>query len=110
MVNHEQPVEALPLLCEYYHVSVDELTRVSGLSGAEIQELVELGVFEPRGVTPDTWTFSTYCIGVARKAQRLRRDFDLNIAGIALALTYLERIHDLEARLRALQCEQLRQE
>lgn len=46
--------------------------------------------------------------GAQRGAARLKRDFDLNPAGLALALTYLERIRELEARLRRLECRLMR--
>jgi chaperone modulatory protein CbpM len=38
----------------------------------------------------------------------LRDDFGLNPPGMALALAYLERIDELERRLRELECQLLR--
>ena len=41
-------------------------------------------------------------LALARTACRLRRDFDLDAGGLALALRLLERIRGLEAQLEAL--------
>jgi len=40
----------------------------------------------------------------ARRAARLRDDFGLDASGMALALAYLERIEELERRLREPEC------
>jgi len=88
-------------------VDLDELAQASGLARELIAELVEFGVFEPQQITGG-WRFSARCILKARQAARLRRDFELDTTGIALALAYLDRIETLEARLRRLECELLR--
>jgi chaperone modulatory protein CbpM len=85
-----------------------ELAQASGLSGAEISELVELGVFDARRSESKGWLFSANSLSLARTACRLREDFDLNTPGIALALTYLEKIEALQARLRELECQILK--
>lgn len=100
-------VEALVLSDAGHKVSVHELVQLSGLTLADIQELVDLGVLETELRTSATLVFSAHCISLARTGNRLRRDFDLNATGVALALTYLERIHELEARLHTLECQQL---
>jgi chaperone modulatory protein CbpM len=84
-------------------VALEELARASGLAREEIVELVEYGVFQPRGA-PAAWTFASHTIVVARRAARLRSDFGLNASGLALALAYLERIEALERRIRELEC------
>jgi len=99
---------------EFFHyekktVSFSELTQISGLSEEIIEELIEFGVFEPeQGESPDSWTFSSYAITIARKAWRLKVDFDLLPAGIAVALTYQKRIQELEERIKELECELMR--
>lgn len=88
-------------------VSLHELLRASGLAREEVATLVEYGVFQARGTAP-AWTFASQTIVVARRAARLRSDFGLDPAGLALALTYLERIEALERRIRELECGLLR--
>ena len=99
---------------EFFHyeektVSFSELTKISGLSEEIIEELIEFGVFEPeQGESPDSWTFSSYAITIARKALKLKVDFDLLPSGIAVALTYQKKIRELEKRIKELECELMR--
>lgn len=93
------------LLDEFTLVSIAELTASSGLSRDDIEELVELGVFELRSGTSAEWAFSARCIELGRLAQRLRHEFELPLSGVALVLSYRERVRELEERLRRLECE-----
>jgi len=86
-------------ICSFEHV-----VEVSGLSPHELRELIENGIIEPSNDDPENYFFHMQCIVVARKARRLRDDFELDSRGLALALTLLRRVDDLEseiARLRA---------
>ncbi len=96
------------LLDEGSRITLVELQRASGLSETEITELVEIGVFEQATRDSVSWVFSSRCISQARTALRLRDDFELNTQGVALALTYLERIRELEGRLHELECQLLK--
>ncbi|MEO6917781.1 MAG: chaperone modulator CbpM [Collimonas sp.] len=93
--------------------SLDELAEYSGLSQAELAELVALGAIESEKaseITPEAepsrstaagYVFRSQTIVVARTARRLRDDFELDIQGLAMALNLLHRIQALEARLAA---------
>ncbi len=83
-------------------VALEELLSASGLAQEEVSELVQFGVFQlaNRGAV---WTFHARTVTLAHRAARLRDDFGLNVPGMALALTYLERIEALEGRLRELE-------
>ena len=83
-------------------VALEELISASGLAHEEVTVLVEFGVLEPAGSHP-ALTFHAHTIILARRAARLRDAFGLNAAGMALALTYLERIEALEHKLRELE-------
>lgn len=94
--------QELPL-DEFAFVSLHEIIESSGFSAEEIEELIALGVFEPQPQTGGAM-FLARSIELARVARRLQRDFELPLAGVALALAYRERIRALEARLRVLEC------
>ncbi len=81
-----------------------EFESASGLTRAEIVELVEHGVFAPVGRSVDEWAFPENALALARIAARLRADFELPTAGLALLLTYRERMLELERRVRELEC------
>jgi len=99
---------------EFFHyeektVSFSELTKISGLGADILEELIEIGVFEPeQGESPDSWIFSSYAITIAQKALKLKVDFDLLPAGIAIALTYQKRVQELERRVKELECQLMR--
>jgi len=100
------------LLTEPLEVALGELAEASGLLPQEIVELVEYGVFQPVGgstqaASVSAWRFSARTITLGRRARRLKSDFDLNLSGLALALTYLERIEELETELERLRCQML---
>jgi chaperone modulatory protein CbpM len=84
-------------------VRLEELLSASGLAQEEVIELVQFGVFQVADGSETTWTFHTRTLTLARRAARLRDDFGLNVSGMALALTYLDRIEALEHRLRELE-------
>ena len=58
-----------------------ELESASGLTRAEIVELVEYGVFAPQGERPEDWRFPEDALALARDAARLRAGLNA-IAGI----------------------------
>jgi len=89
-------------LHEQHELLLEELCELSGLSEAELRELVDYGVLAPIDPDAQHWTFSADRLIVARSARRLRKDFDLDPHGVALAVALLERVHDLEAELRDL--------
>ncbi|HYM47741.1 MAG TPA: chaperone modulator CbpM [Burkholderiaceae bacterium] len=83
-------------------LSLTQLAELSGLSEAELRELVEAGAILPIDASATSWSFCADCIATARTALRLRNDFELDAQGLALALGLLDRIHDLETQLREL--------
>jgi hypothetical protein len=95
-------IEQATWLHEHYEFSLEELCELSGLSETELRELVDYGVLAPIDSDAPHWTFSADRLVVARSARRLRKDFDLDPHGVALVVTLLERVRDLEAELRAL--------
>lgn len=80
--------------CTFEHI-----VEVSGLSRDELRDLIETGVIEPSDEEGGEYHFHTHYVAVARRARRLRDDFDLNTPGLTLALTLLRRIDDLEKEL-----------
>ncbi|MDB5768196.1 MAG: merR regulatory family protein [Collimonas fungivorans] len=81
--------------------TLEELAEYSGLSHAELAELVTLGAIEPDRGPAAAYVFRSQTIVVARTARRLRDDFELDTQGLAVALNLLQRIQALEARLAA---------
>jgi len=89
-------------LHEERELSLAELCELSGLSEAELRALVDCGAIAPTDSDARDWTFGADRLVVARSAFRLRRDFELDSQGLALAVALLERVRDLEEQLRGL--------
>lgn len=79
--------------------SLEQLAAYSGLTHAELQDLVEMGEIAPTSVDAENDLYQTHYIVIARTARRLRDDFELDTHGLAVALNLLRRIRDLEAQL-----------
>lgn len=100
--------EAIWVHTEYACYTLDDVTGRCGLTVDEVKDLVEFGLIDPEGHRPQEWRFSGPTIELVQRASRLKRDFGTNVEGAALALMFLERIAELETRIRELECERLR--
>lgn len=81
-------------------ISLSEVVRFSGLSEAELRDLVDYGVLAPTDPQRSEWTFSGDIVVTIQAAARLRDDLELDPHALALALTLIGRIRELEAQLR----------
>ena len=81
---------------------IEHLAEVSGLSIQELQDLVDSGVIEPIDEQDRPMSFALVHVITAKTARRLRDDFELDRHGLALALTLLRRVDQLQAELREL--------
>ena len=95
-------IEQAMWLHEQHELLLEELCELSGLSETELRELVDYGVLAPVDSDAGHWSFGADRLVVARSARRLRRDFELDPHGLALVVTLLERVRDLEEELRDL--------
>ena len=81
--------------------SAQNLIEVSGLSHEELDDLIENGVIAPVDANTQPMSFQLRYIVVASMARRLRDDFELDRHGVALAMTLMQRIEELEMELNA---------
>jgi chaperone modulatory protein CbpM len=89
-------------------IALQDMLALSGFTLDELVALVECGALEPEGVTVDAWTFSAHTALMARRAAALRLEFDLDTQGTSLVLGLLDRIEQMERRMRELECQLLR--
>lgn|SRR5512135_3212335 len=89
-------------------LSLVELAELSGLSSETLEELALGGFLRVTRGAGAEWAFDPSSVTLLRRARRLGVDFDLNDAGVVLALALLSRIETLEERLRELECQLLR--
>ncbi|UVE17254.1 chaperone modulatory protein CbpM [Pseudomonas sp. LS44] len=82
--------------------NLQEFCQCAELSTDYVYEIVEHGIVEPRGRLPEEWLFDAAALAIAKRAARMRRDLDIEWAGIALALNLLDELEQLRAENRRL--------
>jgi len=101
---HETDASAtsVELIDEQTTFTLAELCRCFAVEAELVEALVEQGILEPIGRRGYHWCFPASSLRRTRITLHLQRDLGVNLAGAALALDLLERIDELDARLRAL--------
>ena len=83
-------------------VGLEELCESSLIPAQIICTIVEYGIVEPAGQSPDSWRFNNHQIATTRKALRLHQDLEIDWAGIALAISLIEELEQLREANQAL--------
>lgn len=83
-------------------LSLDELAAICGVTPQQIQELISFAVLHPHGHVQIEWRFDSMQIKRAKRAFRLQRDLEVNVAGIALALDLMDELDALRTQLHVL--------
>lgn len=97
---HEQE-DALWLHAER-RVTIVELAEFSGLPEDVLRELVDYGALAPADPAAGELAFDARCVATVRAAARLSNDLELETRALALVVSFLERIEELESRVREL--------
>lgn len=79
--------------------SVATLCDATGASDDMVRALVGEGLLQPTGSQPLEWCFDGAALQKTRRAVRLARDLELNLAALALVMDLLGEIEHLRARL-----------
>jgi chaperone modulatory protein CbpM len=74
--------------------SLAEVCRICGVQEQIVVEIVEEGVVEPLGDVGQ-WRFTGVSVTRVQRVLRLQDEFEVNLAGAALALELLEEIERL---------------
>ena len=83
--------------------SLSEICERCGLHAELITEMVEYGIIAPIEPAQPRWQFSATALLRLHRAQRLQRDLELNLPGLALSLDLLDEIEALRSEIAALQ-------
>lgn len=86
------------IVLDQFELDVDALCRASLCSREWVIALVDEGAIAPLHAVGE-WRFDGDALRRARRAAGLLREFELNAAGVALALDLLERIDGLTREL-----------
>lgn len=85
--------------------TLSEVCERCGVHAEIIIEMVEYGIVAPVSVQTNNsrWQFNVESLARLRRAQRLRQDLELNLAGLALSLELLDQIESLQQEVKSLQ-------
>ena len=82
--------------------TITEFCLHTGLSEEELNEIVGLGMIEPRQPQRENWLFDDSAVTIVHRAVRLRKELELDWPGIAVALTLMDDIAHLKQENRLL--------
>jgi hypothetical protein len=81
-------------------VELTVVARQAGIKIVHVRRYLECGLFEPHpAATANAPRFDPSSAARVARAERLRRDLELNYGGAVLVCELLDRISELEARL-----------
>jgi chaperone modulatory protein CbpM len=87
------------LLNEEATCSTSSLIEISGLSQQELNGLIDIGIVTPiYDLAPEPY-FHLHYIVATKRARRLIDDFELDMNGMLLAMTLMQKITQLELEL-----------
>ncbi|MFT4564202.1 MAG: chaperone modulatory protein CbpM [Gammaproteobacteria bacterium] len=95
--------ESVELVDESTSYALGDVCERCGVQMELVIEFVEAGVITPAGSSPSQWRFGIQATNRIQKALRLRRDLDINIAGIAVALDIRDELDRALLQLRSLE-------
>ena len=85
-----------------YILTLTEVTQCVRIPVETVIVIVDHGIVEPRGKSPEEWQFEPHMLATLRRAIRLQQDLELDWAGIAVALSLTEQLHQLHGQNRLL--------
>jgi chaperone modulatory protein CbpM len=97
--THPSPATTV-IVEEHVRFSFGDLCSACQAEPPILQALVEEGLLQPSGSSPDDWIFEGSTLPRARTALRLARDLRLSADATVLVVDLLEQIRVLRARLR----------
>lgn len=80
-----------------------EACRYCGTSREAVVAIVAEGIVDVEGARPEEWAFDTSSPRRLRRALRLRRELELESAGVALALDLFDELDEMRRRLAMLE-------
>ena len=100
MTGHEKSLFEGQVIDDRTEITIVQLCRRCSVQTELVLRLVDEGIIEPSRQEGDVLYFPHSCTRRTQVVLRLRSDLGVNMAGAALALELLDRIENLQARLR----------
>lgn len=78
-------------------LNIHEFCQYAELPQTVLLEIVDHGIIEPRGSSPEQWLFDANALALVKRAFRLQAELQIEWAGVALALQLLDELEQLRA-------------
>jgi chaperone modulatory protein CbpM len=78
-------------------LNIHEFCQYAELPQTVLLEIVDHGIIEPRGSSPEQWLFDANALAIVKRAFRLQAELQIEWAGVALALQLLDELEQLRA-------------
>ncbi len=95
MKNHDSAPTLNGEVLEDYCLSLQQLCHGATAEPEFILQLVEYEVLVPQGGQEAEWRFRAEDLARLRRAQRLTRDFELDLSALALVMQLLDELMEL---------------
>lgn len=79
-------------------LTVTDICEHCGLTREFVEELVSYDIIKPIGAEPAKWQFDAEQLYRIKRAVRLQKDLEMNLASMALVLELLEELEFLRER------------
>jgi len=99
MTQYDQSPVLSGELLQDYCLTLQQLCHCTAVEPEFVLELVEYEVLEPQGQRAVSWLFQAEDLGRLQRAQRLMRDFELNLSGLALVMRLLDEVDELRGSI-----------
>jgi chaperone modulatory protein CbpM len=100
LVEVDRRFAAVPIVEESVCFTLDSLCHACDTDRLQIIALVQEGVLDPAGSSPEQWLFRGPALRTTRTALRLAEELELGLAGVALVLQLIAEIDSLRGQLR----------
>ena len=80
-----------------------ELCEICNVKPPFVVEMVEYGILQPEGEKLELWQFSEKQLEISKRALRLQRDLELDLAAVAVVEQLLEEMDELHAKIAQLE-------
>jgi chaperone modulatory protein CbpM len=76
-------------------LSLEEVCLICHISPDFINDLIEYDIIKPKGLTYGQWEFDLMQLNRIKKALRLQKDLEVNLAGVVLILQLLDEMEKM---------------
>lgn len=90
-MNHSIQVFQAEILDDSHYYNTNALSHYATLSLEDVVTMVEEGILEPIGSSPEFWMFSLRDFQRSRVISKLKRDLGVNFEGAAIIVDLLEK-------------------